>query len=39
MIVTERIYQYVQKLPESLQAEALDFVEYLFLKVERATPH
>jgi len=39
MIVTERIYQYVQKLPESLQTEALDFVEYLLLKVERATTH
>jgi hypothetical protein len=37
MIVTERIHQYVQKLPESLQAEVLDFVEYLLLKVERET--
>jgi hypothetical protein len=37
MIITERIHQYVQKLPESLQAEVLDFVEYLLLKVERET--
>lgn len=37
MIVTERIHQYVQKLPEPLQAEVLDFVEYLLLKVERET--
>ena len=37
MIVTERIHQYVQKLPESLQAEVLDFVEYLLSKVERET--
>jgi len=39
MSVTERIYQYVQKLPESLQAEVLDFVEYLLLKVEREAIH
>lgn len=37
MIVAERIYQYAQQLPESLQAEVLDFVEYLLLKVERKT--
>ena len=37
MIITERIHQYVQKLPESLQAEVLDFVEYLLSKVERET--
>jgi hypothetical protein len=37
MTVTERIHQYVQKLPESLQAEVLDFVEYLLLKVEGET--
>ena len=37
MIVAERIHQYVQKLPESLQAEVLDLVEYLLLKVERET--
>jgi len=37
MIVAERIHQYVQKLPEPLQAEVLDFVEYLLLKVERET--
>ncbi len=36
MMVAERIYQNVQKLPEPLQAEVLDFVEYLLLKAERA---
>jgi hypothetical protein len=39
MIVAEGIHQCVQKLPESLQAEVLDFVEYLLLKVERETTH
>lgn len=39
MVVTERIHQYVQKLPESLQAEVLDFVEYLLLKMEHGTTH
>lgn len=39
MTVTERIHQHVQKLPGSLQAEVLDFVEYLLLKVERETAH
>ena len=35
MVVAERIYENVQKLPEQLQSEVLDFVEYLLLKVER----
>jgi len=35
MTVAERIYQHVQKLPIPFQAEVLDFVEYLLLKVER----
>ena len=35
MVVAERIREHVQKLPESLQAEVLDFVEFLLLKVER----
>jgi hypothetical protein len=39
MMVAERIYESVQKLPEPLQAEVLDFVEYLLLKAQReATP-
>ena len=37
MIVTERIHQYVQKLPEPFQTEVLDFVEYLLQKAERET--
>ena len=37
MLRTEKIQKYVQKLPESLQAEVLDFVEYLWSKVERET--
>jgi hypothetical protein len=35
MVVAERIRVHVQKLPELLQAEVLDFVEFLLLKVER----
>ena len=35
MVVAERIHQYVQKLPASLQVEVLDFVEYLSSKLER----
>jgi len=35
MVVAERIHQYVQKLPASLQVEVLDFVEYLLSKLER----
>ncbi len=34
MIVTEKIQQYVQRLPSSFQAEVLDFVEYLLAKAE-----
>jgi len=37
MVVTERIKEHVQKLPPSLQAEVLDFVEYLLLKLGRET--
>ncbi len=29
MTVTEKILQHIQGLPESLQAEVLDFIEYL----------
>lgn len=35
MAVAERIREHVQKLPERLQTEVLDFVEFLLLKVER----
>ncbi len=35
MILSERIQQYVQKLPASRQAEVLDFVEYLVAKSEQ----
>ncbi len=37
MLADERIRQYVQRLPQALQAEVLDFVEYLVAKVERET--
>jgi hypothetical protein len=35
MTVTERIQQYIQRLPAPFQAEVLDFVEYLLAKTER----
>lgn len=35
MDLTEKIMQHIQNLPESLQAEVLDFVEYLEAKVEK----
>ena len=35
MTITEKIQQQVQKLPTALQAEALDFVEYLLAKIEQ----
>jgi hypothetical protein len=35
MVVEERIQQHIQRLPVSLQAEVLDFVEYLVAKAER----
>jgi hypothetical protein len=35
MRVSERIYEEVKKLPEPLQAEVLNFVEYLASKMER----
>lgn len=37
MVISERIQQYVQRLPASFQAEVLDFVEYLLAKAERET--
>jgi len=35
MALSERIQEHVEKLPASLQAEVLDFVEYLLAKAER----
>jgi hypothetical protein len=35
MAVAEKIEEYVRRLPERLQAEVLDFVEYLLAKAER----
>jgi Mg/Co/Ni transporter MgtE len=35
MSLPEKIIQHLQKLPESVQAEVLDFVEYLESKVGR----
>ncbi len=35
MIVAERVYQSVLQLPEPLQAEVLNFSEYLLLKAQR----
>ncbi|MBI4178511.1 DUF2281 domain-containing protein [bacterium] len=37
MVIAEKIQQYVQRLPAALQAEVLDFVEYLLAKVEGNT--
>jgi hypothetical protein len=35
MTLDEKIYQYVQKLPRSLQEELLDYVKYLVMKAEQ----
>ena len=35
MIITEKIQEYVQRLPAPLQSEVLDFIEYLLSKTER----
>ena len=35
MLVTRKIHENVQKLPEPFQAEVLDFVEYLLIKSKR----
>ena len=34
MAIAEKIQKYLQELPEPLQEEALDFVEYLFIKAK-----
>ena len=36
MLVSEKIQKYTQKLPEQLQLEVLDFVEYLLKKSAQA---
>jgi hypothetical protein len=35
MPIAEKIHQHVQRLPANVQAEALDFIEYLLAKTER----
>jgi len=35
MVLAERIQRRVERLPAALQAEVLDFVEYLLTKTER----
>ena len=35
MSVAEKIYKHIQELPETLQAEVLDFVAYLEAKATR----
>ncbi len=37
MGMAEKIQQYVQKLPQPLQAQVLDFAEYLLSKAEHET--
>lgn len=37
MTVADNIHQYVQKLPDFLQLEVLDFVKYLLFKREQET--
>lgn len=39
MAITEKIQQYLHRLPVSLQAEVLDFVEYLLTKAEHDAPN
>ena len=34
MVIAEKIQQYIQELPASLQEEALDYVEYLLAKAK-----
>jgi hypothetical protein len=37
MTIAENIHQYVQKLPDTLQQEVLDFVTFLLFKREQET--
>ena len=38
MTITDKIQEHVQRLPAPLQAEVLDFVEYLLVKAQRDIP-
>jgi len=38
MIVADKIHQRVRKLPGSLQAEVLDFIDFLLLKTKAEKP-
>jgi len=35
MALDQKIYQYTQKLPPSLQEELLEFIQYLLMKAEQ----
>lgn len=35
MDIAEKLHSYIERLPASLQAEALDFVEFLIAKAEQ----
>jgi len=35
MTLDEKVYQYAQKLPRSLQKELLNFIQYLLVKAEQ----
>lgn len=35
MTLDEKIRRYIQDLPDSLQEELLDFIQYLLIKAER----
>lgn len=35
MALDQKIYQYAQKLPPSLQEELLEFIQYLLMKAEQ----
>jgi len=35
MALDEKVYQYAQKLPRSLQEELLNFIQYLLVKAEQ----
>jgi hypothetical protein len=39
MAISEKINRYVQEMPESVQVEVLDFVEFLLKKSERTPPY
>jgi hypothetical protein len=34
MAIAEKIYKYIEELPEPFQEEALDFIEYLLMKAK-----